>query len=89
MKKIRQWWHDSPKVRFIARTIAVAVGGYVVQTIRSGNPWTWSALITGAGTAAFTAVAGFFSPLEPFVGVNKAKIAVPTPPADPTTHLKA
>lgn len=83
MNDLKRWWRESPKVRFAARTVGVAVGGYVVQTIRSGNPWTLSGLIAGAGTAAFTAVLGFFTPLEPFVGVNKAKVEVPTPPAIP------
>lgn len=73
MKALKQLWKRSPKIRFAARTVAVAVAGYVVQTVRSGQPLDWKSFISGLGTAAITAVLGLFTPLEPHVGV-KAKV---------------
>lgn len=84
MKRLRKLWKESPKARFYARTIVVAVAGYAVQTIRSGEPFTWAALATGGFTAAVTAIVGLTTPVEPFVGINKAKVDVPSPPAEPT-----
>jgi hypothetical protein len=81
LRSLKKLWKSSPKLRFAARTVAVAVAGYVVQTVRSGQPLHWQTFAAGIGTAAITALVGLFTPLEPFVGVNKTKVDVPAPPA--------
>lgn len=83
MRRLRQAWKRSPRIRFYVRTAVVAIAGYVVQTIRSGAPFTWGALVIGGGTAAVTAIVGLTTPVEPFVGVGKTDVEVPSPPAIP------
>jgi hypothetical protein len=77
LRKFVATWRKSPQIRFYARTVAVAVGAYIANTIYSGNAWTLRDLGAGALTAAFTAIVGLFTPLEPHVGV-KADIEPPT-----------
>lgn len=81
LKSFKKLWKTSPKARFYTRTAAVAFAGYAVQTIRSGTVFTVSGLIAGGGTAAVTALIGLTTPIEPFVGINKAPVEVPSPPA--------
>lgn len=76
-RSLKKLWRASPKLRFAARTVAVAVAGYVVQTVRSGQPLDWKSFASGAATAAITALVGLFTPLEPYVGVNKAAVTAP------------
>lgn len=83
MKRVKQLWRKSPKARFYGRTAAVAFAGYVVQTVRAGEVFTWSGLVTGGGTAVITAILGLTTPIEPFVGFNKTRVDVPVPPAVP------
>jgi len=82
MKKLLEWWKSSPRVRFTLRTVAVVVGGYVANTIRSGEVFTWQSLAVGAGTAAFTSLVGLLG-LEPFVGIKARNVQVP-----PSTQTK-
>jgi hypothetical protein len=79
---LKQLWKTSPKLRFAARTVGVAAAGYIVQSYRGGFT-DWKSFASGLATAAITALLGLITPLEPFVGVNKAKIEVPSPPAVP------
>jgi len=80
MKTLFRWWKRSPRLRFTLRTLAVVVGGYIANTVRSGEVWTWQSLAVGAGTAAFTAIVGLLG-LEPFVGSKPNNVEVP-PSAD-------
>jgi hypothetical protein len=81
MKKIISWWKKSPRVRFAARTVGVAIAGYIAPFVYSGDYADWKNIISGATTAGISALFGYLG-LEPFVGVNKPKnIAVPVPPA--------
>lgn len=74
--KLLALWKSSPKVRFIARTAAVAAAGYVVSAVKSGEVFTFSSLVYGAATAAITATVGYLG-LEPFVGVKTTGVKVP------------
>jgi hypothetical protein len=75
MTQLVAWWKSNPKVRFAARTIAVAVAAYVVNAILAGGFTDARSFAIGALTAGATATAGLLG-LEPFVGV-KAKVDVP------------
>jgi hypothetical protein len=57
--------------------------GYTVAAIRADDPISFTALWQAGALAGGTALIGFFTPVEPFVGVNKTKVEVPMPPAVP------
>lgn len=83
MNALKQLWKRSPKLRFAARTVVVGIAGAVWQSWRQGTITDWATLKAAVTTAAITAITGLITPLEPFVGVNKAKVDVPSPPAVP------
>lgn len=80
---IASTWRRSPTVRFLARTAAAGAAGYAVEALRNGDALTLSGAGAAAGVAFLVALSGLLTPLEPFVGVNKATVEVPTPPAAP------
>lgn len=81
---LKKYWKENPRVRFWVRTFVAAVGGAVVAAYLNGEiidlHTLWGAVIAGT----FKFLIGFFTPEEPFVGVNKAKVDVPSPPAEVT-----
>jgi hypothetical protein len=84
---IKGAWRKYPKVRMAARTLAVGVITYLVSEVGDGDIDDWGALGDAMITAAIYALAGIFTPLEPFVGPDFAKannVTVPEPPANPT-----
>lgn len=81
-KRIITYWKESTKFRFVARTIGVAVAGYIVDAFKSGEALNLSSIAWGAGCAALSALFGLIG-LEPFVGFNKTAVKVPVPPARP------
>lgn len=82
LRAIKKLWKSSPKIRFAARTLMVGIAGAVWQSWRQGTITDWATLKAAVTTAAITAVVGFITPLEPFVGVNKTTVEVPSPPAE-------
>lgn len=78
---IKSTWKKNPRVRFWARTAVAAIGGALVASYLNGEivdlHTLWGAFIA----AGFKFLIGFFTPEEPFVGVNKAIVEVPSPPA--------
>lgn len=82
MRAIVAAFRKSPAVRMVARSIAVAIAGYVADSLKGGVVFSWSALAIAAGTAAGYAILGIFTPVEPLVG-NKTRVDVPVPPAQP------
>ena len=83
MKAIAEAWKKSPVLRMVSRSIAVAVVSYVMGAFQAGEALTLTGLYLAAGTSGGTAILGVLTPLEPFVGVNKATVEVPSPPAQP------
>jgi hypothetical protein len=79
VKKIASWWRENPAVRMVARAIAVAVGAYVADSIRSGKPLSLYTAAVAGGAAGIYALLGIATPLEPHVGPVRAKVAVPPP----------
>jgi hypothetical protein len=69
MKKLLALWKREPKVRFYARTIGVAIAGYIVAAVHADAPFTLHSLVAGVFTAAITAVFGLVG-LEPKVGIK-------------------
>jgi hypothetical protein len=86
MKAIISLWKRSPKFRFAARTVGVAVASYGVTAWHTGIT-DYKSFVSGAVTAAITAAMGLAG-LEPFVGVKPTNVEVPSPPAipDPTPN---
>lgn len=74
------WWKKNPTVRLAARNLAVAAAAYVAGGLLSGFT-EWKAFAASAITSGITTILGLTTPLEPFVGVNKVKVEVPSPPA--------
>lgn len=76
----------SPRARFYARTIVVAVIGYGASAIAQGGSGLHdlSSFALGAASAGAYAVVGLLTPTEPFVGLKQAgPVEVP---ADSTTQ---
>lgn len=76
-RKIADTWRRSPAVRMVARAGATAFGAYVVDSIQKGTPFSLSAAGLAAGAAVVYAIVGLLTPLEPHVGVAKARVEVP------------
>lgn len=77
----------TPNARFAARTIVVAVIGYLASALAQGGTdgiTDWGALGWGAASAAAYAVIGLLTPTEPFVGVtSKTPVEVPADQSTP------
>lgn len=80
---------ESPAVRFWTRTIVVAVIGYAATFFATVavDEFDAAKFLWGLGGAVFSGLAyaliGSGTPVEPFVGVNKVEVEVPSPPATP------
>lgn len=82
--KILGFWRTSPAVRFVVRNVVVAAAVYVLDSIRLDEVITFAALWHAAVVAGCTSLVGLLTPIEPFVGVGKVPVEVPSPPAEPT-----
>lgn len=80
MKKLASWWKRNPAVRMAARSVAVAVGAYAADAIKTGKPLTLGTLAAAAGAAAIYAAIGLLTPVEPHVGPARAKVHIPPEP---------
>lgn len=77
-------YERSPQARMVLRSGAAAAAGYLLDAVRNGTVFSMSALGAAAATGALYAVIGLTTPVEPYVGVNKANhVEVPVPPATP------
>lgn len=77
-------YRESPAFRAFVRTVAAAVIAYLVAARAKGNEFgDLHALLYGLYGAVLYAVAGYFTGLEPFVGVKPKNVQVPVPPATP------
>lgn len=84
MSSIAKLWRESPHIRFIVRSVVVAAASYLIAALNSGEALDLGALGLAAATAGLTALVGFLTPVEPFVGPDFAKadrVEVPKPPA--------
>ncbi len=79
----KAFWKNNPRVRFWTRTFVAAVGGAIVAAYLNGEIVDLHTLWGAAIAAAFKFLIGFFTPEEPFVGVNKTEVVTPSPPAIP------
>lgn len=77
MKKIATAWRTSPTLRMVARAGATAFGAYVADSIQKGTAFSLTAAGLAAGAAAIYAVVGVLTPVEPHVGIAKARVEVP------------
>jgi hypothetical protein len=80
MKKFKRWWKREPRVRMAVRNLVVAGASYVAGGLLIGFD-DWRSFVASAITTSITTVLGLATPLEPFVGVNKTTVSVPSPPA--------
>lgn len=77
-------YRESPAFRAFVRTVAAAVIAYLVAARAKGNEFgDLHSFAYGLYGAILYAVAGFFTGLEPFVGVRPKNVQVPMPPAVP------
>jgi len=79
---LKNFWKNNPRVRFWARTAVAAIGGAIVAAYLNGEIVDLHTLAGAAIAGGFKFLVGFFTPEEPFVGVNKAQVKVPSPPAE-------
>jgi hypothetical protein len=75
--KIADAWRRSPEVRMVARAVAVAVAAYAADAVRSGKPLSLHTAAAAGGAAGIYAIIGLVTPVEPHVGVAKARVEVP------------
>jgi len=74
MGNLVQLWKTSPVLRFVVRTVVVAVAGYIVASLKEGIT-DWRSFVGGALTAAITALVGLVTPVEPKVGPVKTEVS--------------
>jgi hypothetical protein len=91
-RSLKNLWKRNPAVRLAARNLVVAGASYVAGGLLSGFT-DWRSFAASAITTTITTVLGLTTPLEPFVGVNKAAgVRVPvqahTPDGEPPVALK-
>ncbi len=84
MGRLLGWWQEQPAVRFVVRNVVVAIAVYVLDAIRLDSGISVTALWHAAVVAGCTSLVGLLTPVEPFVGVGKVPVEVPSPPAVPS-----
>lgn len=80
LRDLKQFWKESPRARFWTRTATAAVGGGIVGAYLEGSVNDWDTLKGAVIASAIKFAVGFFTPEEPFVGVNKTAVTTPAPP---------
>lgn len=76
-RKLAAAWRRSPEVRMVARAVTTAAGAYIADAIRSGKPLSLHTAAVAGGAAGIYAIVGLLTPVEPHVGVAKARVEVP------------
>lgn len=70
MTRLTNLYKNSPTLRAGIRAFTVAVVGYVVFAIKSGEPFEWRNVLWSALTSGGYAIIGILTPVEPKVGVK-------------------
>lgn len=74
MSSLTQAWKANPAVRVAARTVVIALLGYIVAAYAKGIT-DWKSFAAGGIIAVCYAILGLLTPLEPKVGPVKAEVS--------------
>lgn len=77
LKALKDAYRNSPAARFLLRIAVVALIGYIIGIIDTGEAFSLHALAFAVIGAVCKAAFGLLTPDEPFVGVNKIDVKVP------------